>query len=120
MPRLSMTDVAPELYQAFTKPEAALRKGPLDPALRELVKIRASQLNGCLFCQDWRTERDGVKVEAGFETAVEEWRTTTAFDDRTRLAAGRLLPAHRWRRTAGVGLGKTRGVSQPSPSTGGL
>lgn len=53
----------------------------------EAARLRVAQLNGCLFCQDWRTERDGVKVEAGFETAVEQWRTTDAFDERTRLAA---------------------------------
>ena len=53
----------------------------------EAARLRIAQINGCLFCQDWRTERDGEKVEATFDTAVEEWRTTGAFDDRTRLAA---------------------------------
>ena len=53
----------------------------------EAARLRVAQVNGCLFCQDWRTERDGVKVEDDFPTAVEQWRTTPAFDDRTRLAA---------------------------------
>jgi len=53
----------------------------------EAARLRIAQLNGCLFCQDWRTERDGQKVESGFEDAVTHWRTTDAFDDRTRLAA---------------------------------
>jgi alkylhydroperoxidase family enzyme len=53
----------------------------------EAARLRIAQINGCLFCQDWRTERDGVKVEDGFDVAVEQWRTTDAFDDRTRLAA---------------------------------
>ncbi|TDV54198.1 carboxymuconolactone decarboxylase family protein [Actinophytocola oryzae] len=53
----------------------------------EAARLRVAQINGCLFCQDWRTERDGVKVEEGFADAVAEWRTTDAFDDRTRLAA---------------------------------
>ena len=53
----------------------------------EAARLRIAQLNGCLFCQDWRTERDGQKVEPGFEDAVTHWRTTDAFDDRTRLAA---------------------------------
>jgi len=53
----------------------------------EAARLRIAQINGCLFCQDWRTERDGVKVEETFDRAVEEWRTTDAFDDRTRLAA---------------------------------
>lgn len=53
----------------------------------EAARLRIAQINGCLFCQDWRTERDGRKVEEGFADAVARWRTTDAFDDRTRLAA---------------------------------
>jgi alkylhydroperoxidase family enzyme len=53
----------------------------------EAARLRVAQLNGCLFCLDWRTERDGEKVEEGFADAVAEWRTTDAFDDRARLAA---------------------------------
>ncbi|MFG1783340.1 carboxymuconolactone decarboxylase family protein [Rhodococcus oryzae] len=53
----------------------------------EAARLRIAQINGCIFCQDWRTERDGKKVEAGFDDAVENWRTTDVFDDRTRLAA---------------------------------
>ncbi|WP_141578040.1 carboxymuconolactone decarboxylase family protein [Actinomadura sp. WMMA1423] len=53
----------------------------------EAARLRVAQLNGCLFCLDWRTERDGHKVEEGFADAVAEWRTTGDFDDRTRLAA---------------------------------
>ena len=53
----------------------------------EAARLRIAQINGCLFCQDWRTERDGQKVEETFAQAVEDWRTTDAFDDRARLAA---------------------------------
>ncbi|NKY52116.1 carboxymuconolactone decarboxylase family protein [Nocardia vermiculata] len=53
----------------------------------EAARLRIAQINGCLFCQDYRTERDGRKVEADFDQAVTDWRTTAAFDERTRLAA---------------------------------
>ncbi|MEU6134025.1 carboxymuconolactone decarboxylase family protein [Nocardioides sp. NPDC047086] len=53
----------------------------------EAARLRIAQINGCVFCLDWRTERDGEKVEDSFAAAVEDWRTTDAFDDRTRLAA---------------------------------
>ena len=53
----------------------------------EAARLRIAQINGCLFCQDWRTERDGEKVEDEFADAVTEWRTTDRFDERTRLAA---------------------------------
>ena len=53
----------------------------------EAARLRIAQINGCVFCQDWRTERDGVKVEEGFDVAVAQWRTTDSFVDRTRIAA---------------------------------
>lgn len=53
----------------------------------EAARLRIAQINGCLFCQDWRTERDGKKVEPEFADAVTNWRTTELFDDRARLAA---------------------------------
>ncbi|SDO63486.1 carboxymuconolactone decarboxylase family protein [Lentzea jiangxiensis] len=53
----------------------------------EAARLRIAQINGCMFCLGWRTERDGVEVEDGFADAVAQWRTTDAFDDRARLAA---------------------------------
>ncbi|MEV0095315.1 carboxymuconolactone decarboxylase family protein [Streptomyces sp. NPDC050738] len=53
----------------------------------EAARLRIAQINGCVFCLDWRTEKDGEKVEDTFPEAVTEWRTTSVFDDRTRLAA---------------------------------
>jgi alkylhydroperoxidase family enzyme len=53
----------------------------------EAARLRIAQINGCLFCQDWRTERDGVTVEDGFEDAVRDWATTDALDARAKLAA---------------------------------
>src|ERR1700754_3393946 len=53
----------------------------------EAARLRIAQKNGCLFCQDGRPERDGERVEESFIDAVEGWRETDAFDERTRLAA---------------------------------
>ena len=53
----------------------------------EAARLRIAQINGCLFCQDWRTERDGEMVEDSFAEAVENWRTTRDLDQRARLAA---------------------------------
>ncbi|NUW33461.1 carboxymuconolactone decarboxylase family protein [Nonomuraea sp. SMC257] len=53
----------------------------------EAARLRVAQINGCAFCLDWRTERDGQKVEPEFADAVADWRATDAFDERTRLAA---------------------------------
>jgi alkylhydroperoxidase family enzyme len=54
----------------------------------EAARLRIAQINGCLFCLDWRTDRgDGAVVEDSFADAVTAWRDTDAFDERTRLAA---------------------------------
>ncbi|MDQ1694679.1 MAG: hypothetical protein QOJ03_32 [Frankiaceae bacterium] len=53
----------------------------------EAARLRIAQINGCVFCLDWRTEVDGETVEDTFLDAVTDWRTTNAFDARTRLAA---------------------------------
>ncbi|MFE3190053.1 carboxymuconolactone decarboxylase family protein [Nocardia sp. NPDC059240] len=53
----------------------------------EAARLRIAQINGCLFCLDWRTDRGGEKVEESFADDVTDWRTTTNFDDRTRMAA---------------------------------
>ena len=52
----------------------------------EAARLRIAQSNGCVFCQDWRTERDGVRVEDGFEEEVRGWRTSTVLTARERLA----------------------------------
>lgn len=53
----------------------------------EAARLRIAQINGCLFCLDWRTERDGQKVEEEFEDAVTNWRDSDLLDDRAKLAA---------------------------------
>lgn len=52
MTRLNIAKAAPEVYEALSQVEKTIRKGSLDAVVRELVKIRASQLNGCVFCID--------------------------------------------------------------------
>jgi alkylhydroperoxidase family enzyme len=43
-PRLALAELAPEVYRAMTRLDAAAAKG-VDPTLLELVKVRASQIN---------------------------------------------------------------------------
>ncbi|MCM2391351.1 carboxymuconolactone decarboxylase family protein [Streptomyces albipurpureus] len=48
-PRINFAKAAPKAFRALLGFDAAAREG-LDPALVELVQIRASQLNGCAYC----------------------------------------------------------------------
>lgn len=57
--RLQTYEVEPESLKAILAMEKFVRKSSLDQKLRELVKIRASQINGCAWCLDMHT-RDAV------------------------------------------------------------
>lgn len=53
----------------------------------EAARLTIAEVNGCVFCQDWRTERDGVTVPDGYDDEVRSWQTSTVLTDRSRLAA---------------------------------
>jgi len=53
----------------------------------EAARLRIAQINGCLFCLDWRTERDGEKVDGDLIDEVADWRNSEALSVRARLAA---------------------------------
>lgn len=59
--RLDIHRVDPKAYQAVLAMENYVCTSGLDPRLYELVKIRASQLNGCAFCLDMHN-RDARKA----------------------------------------------------------
>lgn len=50
-----MPKVAPEAYNALLAVEKFIASSPLTPTHKELIKIRASQINGCAFCIDMHT-----------------------------------------------------------------
>lgn len=54
MERLSLYEVAPEAMEAVNGLERYVR-GAVEPRLLDLVKLRASMLNGCAFCVDMHT-----------------------------------------------------------------
>jgi AhpD family alkylhydroperoxidase len=72
------------LDRAATK---ELDRAGIDPLLRELIRIRASQLNGCAYCIDMHTK----DARAAGETeqriyALPAWRETPFFTERERAA----------------------------------
>ncbi|MYS23762.1 alkylhydroperoxidase AhpD family core domain-containing protein [Streptomyces sp. DvalAA-14] len=53
--RLDWMKLAPEVYKALIRLDTAARRG-VEPALLNLVKIRASQINHCAFCLDMHSK----------------------------------------------------------------
>ena len=54
-PRIVIPTVAPEAYQALINLETYISKTSLTTTHKELIKIRASQINGCAFCINLHT-----------------------------------------------------------------
>lgn len=87
-PRINLTSPAlAEMIKAMHGLETPLRNTSLEPALRELVKVRASQLNGCAYCLDMHTKDARAHGETEQRLyALSAWRETPFFTDRERAA----------------------------------
>jgi AhpD family alkylhydroperoxidase len=87
-PRINFDKVAPEAMKAMRGLEHYINQSSLlESSLRELVKIRASQINGCAYCIDMHTK----DARAAGETeqriyALNAWRETPFFTERERAA----------------------------------
>jgi len=77
----------PAGFQALLKLEESAKKMGLDPVLYELIKIRASQLNGCAFCVDMHTSdlRNMGETEQRLNLIV-VWREAPMFTEKERAA----------------------------------
>jgi AhpD family alkylhydroperoxidase len=67
--------------------ERALAQSSIEPALRELVKLRASQINGCAFCIDmhWKDARAGGETEQRLY-GLDAWEESPYYSARERAA----------------------------------
>ncbi|MFF3856756.1 carboxymuconolactone decarboxylase family protein [Micromonospora sp. NPDC002575] len=86
MSRIDLTAVAPDAYRAVSGLERYARDN-VDHTVLELVKLRASMLNGCAFCVDMHS-RDALAAGESSRRlfAVAAWREAPFFDERERTA----------------------------------
>jgi len=82
--RVSLKRLTPESYRAMVALDGTVK---LDPKLYDLVKLRASQINGCAYCVDShsRDAREGGETERRLY-AVAAWRESNFFTERERAA----------------------------------
>ncbi|MFF8969592.1 carboxymuconolactone decarboxylase family protein [Streptomyces sp. NPDC014995] len=92
-PRLAWAELAPEVFKAMIRLDAAARKG-LDPRLLELVKIRASQINRCALCVDMHS-KDALAAGESVERIIQlsAWEESEHFYTGRELAALALTEA---------------------------
>jgi AhpD family alkylhydroperoxidase len=86
-PRMNYYQAAPETIKALVALEEQIQASGLEKSLIELVKIRASQINGCAFCVDMHAAdaRKAGETERRL-MGVSVWRETPFFTPRERAA----------------------------------
>lgn len=87
MSRIAYTKISPQLYNTLYAMEKLLAESPLDKALVDLIKIRASQLNGCLFCLDMHVKEATLHGEKALRLHhIAIWHESSLFTDKERAA----------------------------------
>ncbi len=85
--RLDYSATAPDGIRILRQLERYLKKAGLEPALVELVKLRASQLNGCAYCIDMHTKDARSHGESEQRLyGITAWRETPFYSERERAA----------------------------------
>ena len=85
--RLSYSKAAPEGIEILRKLEGYINKAGLEPDLVELVKLRASQLNGCAYCIDMHTKDARTNGESEQRLyGVSAWHEAPFYSERERAA----------------------------------
>lgn len=81
--RLDFYKASPEAIKAMVGLEQRIAKSDLEKSLVELVRLRASQINGCAYCVDTHSTdaRKAGENERRLAT-LSVWRETTFFTDR--------------------------------------
>jgi AhpD family alkylhydroperoxidase len=86
-PRLNPMTTAPKLMQAMLELEGKVSGSGLEKSLMGLVKVRASQINGCAFCIHMHSKdaRDHGETEERLYL-LNAWREAPCFSERERAA----------------------------------
>src|SRR5258708_37507362 len=104
--RSAVDELAPQINKAMNALEAASRKSRIEAPLLELVRARASQLNGCAYCVDMHSAdaRTGGETERRLY-ALPVWRDTPVFTAPGRAPLALTRAANPLGRTPGLGEG---------------
>jgi AhpD family alkylhydroperoxidase len=89
VPRVALKKITPDVSGAMGALHAAAVTAAMDakvePELLELIRIRASQINGCAFCLDMHTKDARAKGETEQRIyALSAWRETPFYTERER------------------------------------
>jgi len=83
--RISINDLEPDAYQSMFGIEKYLSSVGLETSLKELIKIRASQINGCAYCIQMHTEQARAQGETEQRIyALSAWKESSLFSEKER------------------------------------
>lgn len=84
--RIQIDQVEPNAYKVMYPLEGYLQQSKLSKTHKELIKIRASQINGCAFCIDMHT-KDAIKLGENQQRIflLNAWRETDLFTEEERV-----------------------------------
>ena len=84
--RVNIFQTQPEAYKAMFGLEKYINSTPLNPTHKELIKIRASQINGCAFCINMHTtdaRKQGETEQRIY--LLNAWRETKLYTEEERV-----------------------------------
>lgn len=85
--RINYFKAAPEALEKIMELERYVKKTSIDRKLRELIKIRVSQINGCSFCLNMHTkEAKKLKVPDEQIDQLAAWNESDVFDEKEKAA----------------------------------
>lgn len=85
--RMNLAALQPEAYKAMLGLEKYLQTVDISPILKELIKLRTSQINGCAFCLDMHS-KDAIKLGETPQRifVLNAWRETNLFSEEEKAA----------------------------------
>jgi AhpD family alkylhydroperoxidase len=88
-PRLNFGKASPDAYKAVVALDQFVQNSGLEPRFIHLIKLRASQINGCAFCVDMHVKEarhDGLSEQ--WINLMCVWRESPVYDARERALLG--------------------------------
>lgn len=85
--RVNYFSVAPQAMEKVMALEKYSRKNLIDKKLRELIKLRVSQINGCPYCINMHTKAvKKLKVPNNHIDQLNKWKDTNLFNSKEKIA----------------------------------
>jgi|SRR5690625_1455416 len=85
--RINYFKFAPEALESYFELEKYAKKTSIDRQLRELIKIRVSQINGCSYCLEMHTkEAKKLKVTDERIDGLNDWKESDLYDEKEKIA----------------------------------